>query len=50
MRLQSKGIDCKRMEASDERMPLADFFNILLTAGHSSHDQKRLGTHCNRIG
>ena len=37
-------------DASEPRTKLADFFNILLTAGHSSHDQKRLGPRCNCIG
>ena len=65
MRLQSKGIDCKRMEACDERTPLgsrrvsarqgwagetSDFFNSMLASSHSSHNQKRLGARCNRIG
>ena len=50
MRLQSKGIDCKRMEACDERTPLTDFLNSLLAARHGPHDQERLGSHCNRIG
>jgi len=28
----------------------SDFFNGLLTSGHGSHDKKRLGTRCDRIG
>ena len=50
MRLQSKGIDFKRMEACDERTPLANLFNGLLAAGHGTHDQKRLSTRCDRMG
>jgi hypothetical protein len=65
MRLQSKGIDCKRMEVCDERTPLgsrrvsarqgwagetSDFFNSLLASGHGSHDKKRLDARSNRIG
>ena len=65
MHLQSKGIDCKRMEACDARTPLgsrrvsarqgwagetSDFFNGLLTSSHGPHNQKRLSTRCDRIG
>ena len=37
-------------DASEPRTKLADVFNILLTAGHGSHDQKRLSSSCHRIG
>ena len=65
MRLQLKCIDCKRMEACDERTPLgsrcvparqgwagetSDFFNGLLASRHGSHDKKRLGSRCDCVG
>lgn len=50
MRLKSKSIDCKRMEACDERTPLAGFFNSLLTTSHGPHYEKRFSTCCDRIG
>jgi hypothetical protein len=40
----------RRKEACDASTSLADFFNGLLASGHGTHNEKRLGPRCDRIG